>query len=260
MYFDTHVHFDGITASDGPDAAIERALAAGVTRMTAIGGDAMRNRFAVDLAERHPGKIHAAVGYDRDCAGGDCEVGELESLMAGRDCVVAVGEIGLDLHYHPENRPAQRELLARMLEVARRHRLPVAVHSRDAEDDTVDLLAAHHQAWDGAPDRIGVLHCFTGDTRFVERLLDLGLYISFSGIVTFRNADSLRSAAAMVPDERLLMETDTPYLAPVPHRGKLNEPASIHHIAETLATVRGVDAASIAETTFKNAERLFGRE
>ena len=257
-YFDTHVHFDGVAAAADLESVVARADSAGVSRMLAVGGDAVRNLFAADFAAEHLSAVRAVVGYDRDCAGGHCPEQDLELLLKRGTTMAALGEIGLDYHYHPESRGAQRELLARMLDVARIHGLPVVVHSREADDDTVSLLGEHCRACDGdLQARIGVLHCFTGDASFARRLVDLGFYVSFSGIVSFRNADSLREAARIVPRNRLLIETDAPYLAPVPHRGKQNEPSLVPHVAEALAAARGESVKDIAEATFLNACRLF---
>jgi TatD DNase family protein len=145
-----------------------------------------------------------------------------------------------------------------MLELARKYQLPVIVHSREADDDTMALLQEHVRRWCGDPGRIGVLHCFTGIVGFARKLLDMGLMISFSGIVTFKNANNLRAVARDVPEDRLLIETDTPYLAPVPHRGKSNEPAYVVHVAEILAKIRKDTIERIAHSTARNAERLFG--
>jgi TatD DNase family protein len=134
----------------------------------------------------------------------------------------------------------------------------VVIHSRDAEDDTIEMLSKHVTAWPGDPDRAGVLHCFTGGPPFAERLAGIGFYVSMSGIATFRNADSIRAAARIVPDDRLVLETDSPLIAPVPHRGKRNEPAYLVHVARTVAGVRGVSTPALAELTRRNAERLFG--
>jgi TatD DNase family protein len=152
----------------------------------------------------------------------------------------------LDYHYSADTAAAQKALFSSMLDGARHHGLPVVVHSREAEADTLALLENHRSAWRGDPDRLGVLHCFTGDLPFAQALLALGMMISFSGIVTFKNAAALRDVAAAVPDDRLLIETDSPYLAPVPYRGKRNEPAYVCFIASALAELRGCEAEKIA--------------
>jgi TatD DNase family protein len=256
MYFDTHVHFDAFTNLAETRAALERAEAAGVQRLLAVGGSPESNRAALPAAAEWPGRVFAAVGYDRDQAVSSPSLPELEALLA-RPGVVALGEIGLDYHYRPDTATAQRDLFASQLDLARRRRLPVIIHNRQADQDTLDLLRGHVSAWRGDPRRIGVLHCFTGDAELARALLDLGLMISFSGILTFRNAEALREVARIVPADRLLIETDTPFLAPVPHRGKPNEPAWVVPVAEILAKIRNDSLAHIAHSTTANAEALF---
>jgi len=256
MLIDTHVHFDGFPLGD-VDGIICRAVSAGVEKMIAVGGAAEGNTFAVDLARRFPGKITAAAGFDREHAGQISDLAGFESF-AREGKVNAVGEIGLDYHYHPETADAQKELLRCLLQSARNLLLPVIVHSRNADDDTVGLLKEHVALWKGDPARIGVIHCFTGDSAFARRVLECGFCVSFSGIVTFTKAMDLREVVKIVPDDRLLIETDSPYLAPEPHRGKTNEPAYVRHVAEVLALVRGCSVETIAKITTANAVRLFG--
>ena len=214
----------------------------------AVGGDEALNagaRAAARIAEGDPSRypeVFAAVGWACDCAGMATEELDYGGIRA-------VGEIGLDYHYSPETRTAQMELMARQLDLARRLNLPVIVHTREADDDTLALLRA-------TPVR-GVAHSFTGSPAFCRALLDLGFYISISGIVTFKAADNVRETALVVPDDRLLVETDTPYLAPVPKRGRPNEPAFVTHTLEFLARLRGSPAESLAETTSANAAALF---
>jgi len=256
MYFDTHAHFNAFADPAEARAALERAEAAGVRRILAVGGSPEANRAALNAAAEWPGRVFAAVGYDRDQAESAPSLSGLEADLA-RPKVTALGEIGLDYHYQPDTAPAQRALFAAQLDLARRRNLPVIVHSREADQDTLDLLREHVPAWRGDPARIGVLHCFTGTAKFAAELLDLGLMISFSGILTFRNADPLREVARTVPADRLLIETDTPFLAPIPHRGHRNEPAWVVPVAETLANIRGDSLESIAHHTTANAETLF---
>ena len=255
MYFDSHVHFDGIGLE--PRDVIDRAVAAGVTRMLAVGHSPDADRLAVALARQFPARLRAAVGLDRDAATAEITLDGLEADLALPE-VVAVGEIGLDFHYLADTAPAQEALFARMLDLARRHARPVIVHSRDAEEATLRLLRAHAAQWPGPADRIGVLHCFTGRADFARALLDIGFHISFSGIITFRSASALREVARRVPEDRLLIETDSPYLAPEPHRGHSpNEPALLPHTAAAIAAVRGCPAAHVAALTAANASRLF---
>ncbi len=254
MYFDTHVHFDTLAASGELPAALARARAAGVTRMLAMGGTPKGNALALDLAAREPGVL-ASVGLDRElCA--DAWPEEFWAALAAAPAA-AIGETGLDYYHQPSQVREQKDVFQRNLEVAAATRKPVIVHTRDAAADTLALLTEHARKWRGPADRIGVIHCFTGDADLAARVLDLGFHISFSGIVTFRNADTLRAVAAHVPDDRLLIETDTPYLAPVPLRGRSNEPAFVVHVGARLAEIRGQAPAALAALTTANARRLF---
>ena len=259
MLTDTHVHFDGMTeADDHSDAIVTRAVQAGVGRMIAVGGSPTANCTALGIACAHPGRIRAAVGYNRDLADAANPMDELEAMLVAPE-VTAVGEIGLDFHHDHKTALAQIKLFQRMLLLARDHRLSVCVHTRAAEAETLAALREHAVAWRGAPERIGVMHCFTGGEVFARDLLALGFYISFSGIITFKNVGGLRSVAAMVPEDRMLIETDAPYLAPEPFRGQPNEPAHVRRVAEVLAEIRHTSWEMIAEITTRNAERLFGR-
>lgn len=267
MLFDTHAHFDGLSETDVAEA-LDRAEQAGVARILAVGGSKAANETACRIAREFPDRIVASVGYDRDQSGLALDeptlaaaAGELQAL-AGKEAAegraVAMGELGLDFHYSPETADLQEQLLRRMLQLAGEMRLPAIVHSRDADGATVRALRRHCESWEGRPDGLGVLHCFTRGREFARELLELGYYISFSGIVTFRNADDLREVARIVPEDRLLIETDSPYLAPIPHRGRKNEPAYLPCVAETLAEVRRCSRERVAEVTFQNAARLFG--
>jgi len=265
MFFDTHAHFDSFEKDGTVEAVLSRAAAAGVTRMCAVGSSEASNDLVVRLASEHPDVLTAAVGYDRDQLDNPRSL-ELLAEQAAATGVVAVGEIGLDYYYSAETAPAQRELFGQMLEFAAARRLPVIVHSRYADDDTLALLGEFSTSWKNSfhgmenPSPPGILHCFTGDEPFAEALLELGFMISFAGIVTFNNADPLRAVAKEIPEDRLLIETDCPYLTPKPFRGKVNEPAFVVHVAEALAKARDIPIAAIAAATFANAEKIFQRE
>ena len=256
--FDSHCHFECADA-DAIRARLERARAAGVERVLAVGGSESLNAAAIvaatltarpESAAELP-RVEVALGFDRD------QVADVESLERGGIAAVfasaaaagarpvAVGEIGLDYHYSAATAAAQRRLFAAQLAFAAERGLPVVIHTREADADTLALLKE-------IPSR-GIIHCYTGSPRFAEELLALGFYISISGIVTFRSAAEVRETAKMIPAERLLIETDSPYLAPVPLRGRENEPAFIVHTCEFLARLRGVSAAELAERTFANA-------
>ena len=267
--FDTHAHFDTFAADGSLAAVLARAAAAGVARMCAVGSSEASNELVVRLAQEHPEVLVAAVGYDRDQLDQPRDMGKLAELAA-RPGVAAVGEIGLDYYYSAETAPAQRALFGQMLEFAAARKLPVVVHSRYADDDTVEMLGDFSTLWkkvfhsvekpEAAIPPPGILHCFTGDAAFAEELLALGFFISFSGIVSFNNAGPLRDVAKHIPADRLLIETDCPYLTPKPFRGKVNEPAFVARVAEVLAEARGTTPAALAETTFANAMKVFQLE
>jgi TatD DNase family protein len=233
--FDTHAHFEG--TAEETAAAMERARKAGVAHVMAVGGSKTLN-------EGTTGFKYRAVGWDRDQVGQ-----ELPSLDYSNAC--AVGEIGLDYYYSAETKAAQRELFSRQLEKSLELDLPVVIHTRDADDDTLAILRE-------IPAR-GIIHCFTGSPEFCRALLDLGFYISISGIVTFRAADNVREAARYIPDERILIETDSPFLAPVPMRGSPNEPSFLVHTAKFLAQLRRTPFERFAETTTRNALSILGQ-
>ena len=253
--YDTHAHFDGSPLETL--TVMERALAAGVERVVAVGGSTSLNVGAIAVAGAFPECVRLALGFDRDQATDASPEVYVETLrsLAAVNTLSAVGETGLDFHYHPETAEAQRALFRAQLLLADEWRLPVIIHTREAEEATLQVL--DETPWRGEGLR-GVVHCFTGDKTFAEQLIERSLAISFSGIVTFRNADMLRESAASVPDERLLIETDSPFLAPVPKRSLRNEPAFVVYVAECLAKVRGTTVEHIAAVTYENAVRLFG--
>ena len=255
LYYDTHAHFEGSPAETV--AVVDRALAAGVNRMVAVGGSSGLNAGALATVKAYPGHVRLALGFDRDQAMSASPEVFLETLrqLAESHPLAAVGETGLDFHYRPETADAQCALFAAQLRLADEWSLPVIIHTREADEATLRVL--DQVPWRAKGLR-GVVHCFTGNKEFAAQLLDRQLAISFSGIATFRNADMLRESAAFVPEDRLLIETDTPFLAPVPMRGQRNEPAFVAHVAACLATVRGTTAERIAELTRLNALHLFG--
>jgi TatD DNase family protein len=255
-FIDTHAHFDVFAAEHAVPDVLARAAAAGVDRVLAVGGTPAANALALDLARAYPQRLRAAVGFDRD----EILARHDEALLraqAEEPLCVAVGETGLDYHYGPDTRDAQCALFERMLGLAAAVRKPVVVHSRDAEADTLALLRAHCARPGVDTARPGVLHCFTGSFEFGRRAADLGYFVSFSGIVTFKNAAALREVARAVPAERLLVETDAPYLAPVPHRGRRNEPAWVVEVCAALAVARGVSLEQMADQVWNNARTLF---
>ncbi len=235
---------------------LANAKEAQVHEMVAIGGSTEANTLSLKLAEEHPGRIFGCAGYDRDEAEKELDVGELRHFVAD-PLVKAVGETGLDYYYTADTATEQKTLFNENLALAVEFEKPVVVHSRDADEDTIALLKDFSNAWKGEEGRCGVLHCFTRDTKFARQVLDLGLMVSFSGIVTFANADPLREVVGYVPDDRLLIETDSPYLAPVPVRGTRCEPAFVVHTANRLAELKGCSLDYLANLTTKNARTLF---
>jgi TatD DNase family protein len=257
MFVDTHVHFDEFQKEGSVADLLKRASEASVSQMIAVGGSLESNKLAIDLAHEHEGRVFAAAGLDRYIAkeGYDLAACRAQALDAS---VLAIGEIGLDYFYEAEHATVQKKLFGEMLNLSVETQKPVVVHARDADEDTLAMLADFRRDWQGADARLGVLHCFTRTREFARKLLDLGFYISFSGIVTFRNADELRAVAEYVPLDRMLIETDSPYLAPVPMRGSRNEPAFVPHVAEQLAQLKRMSAQEIGRVTAQNASALFG--
>lgn len=246
-WVDSHCHLQSL---DDPDAAIERARAATVAGMVCVGTDLETSREAVELAARQP-SVCATVGlHPHDASRFDAEWGRLEELAAV-DGVVGVGETGFDFHYLHSPADAQETAFRAQIALAKDLDRALVIHSREAWDDTFRVLT------DEGPPARTVLHCFTGDPDEARRALDLGAYLSFSGIVTFPNADDLRAAAAITPVDRLLVETDAPYLAPVPYRGRPNEPAYVPLVGTAVAAATGRPDTEIACASAANAAAVF---
>ena len=247
---DSHCHLDDSKFDDDREQAIERALAAGVTRMLAIGtADGPPDlEVAIRLAERYP-FIYATIGvHPHDAAKASEETFARLRELAAHPKVIAIGEIGLDYHYDFSPRDVQRAVFDRQLAIAADAAKPIVIHTREAWDDTLLHITALPHG--------GIMHCFTGDSAQARQALDLGFHLSFGGVLTFPKAEGLREASRIVPDDRILVETDCPYLAPVPHRGKRNEPAFVVETARRLAAERETTTEAIAELTTRNFERL----
>jgi TatD DNase family protein len=254
---DAHCHLDAKYFPEGAEVVIQRAREAGVVGFAVVGvGETIDSaRDAVALARRFPGSVCACVGIHPHDAGGwdDRAVEELAGLARAAE-VSAVGEIGLDYHYDHSPRETQRDVFARLIALAREVRKPVVVHTREAADDTLAILEREK-----ARDVGGIIHCFSESRPFATRALDLGFDISFSGIVTFKNALAIQEVAAWAPLERILLETDSPYLAPAPMRGKRCEPAMVAHTARRVAELRGMALDELAAATLANTERRFAK-
>jgi TatD DNase family protein len=273
-WFDSHCHLQdrylpdaGLTGGDerpSLSSVLSSCYRAGVRRAVCVGTDAESSRHALGLvAGSRAGELGAEVPelwatiglHPHDAASGVAPVaGLLEQAMVQprSTSVVAVGECGLDYHYDHSPRHAQRAAFAAQVQLAHRFALAVVIHAREAWDDLFDILRA-----EGVPER-GILHCFTGGPEEARRGLDAGLYLSFSGIVTFKNADDVRQAAALCPLDRLLVETDSPFLAPVPFRGRPNQPSLVPLVGETVAAVKGLSPVTVAETSWDAAVAAFG--
>jgi TatD DNase family protein len=244
---DSHCHFDDRQFDEDREAAIARAHAAGVETMLAIGtGDGPPDlEAAIRLAEEHE-SIYATVGvHPHDAAKASEETFSRLDTLSRHPKVRALGEIGLDYHYDFSPRHVQREVFERQLALAAAAGLPVVIHTREAWEDTISILRAQ---WRGQ----GIMHCFTGDAGQASEVLDLGFHLAFGGVLTFPKAEAVREAARVTPTGRLLVETDCPYLAPAPMRGKRNEPAFIVETVRRLAEVRGCDPEEIAAATAAN--------
>jgi len=255
MLVDSHCHLDYPGLKEDQPAVLARARARGVTAMLNIATRAADWDAVLATAEREP-DVWASVGVHPHEADTHSDVDAatlIERLLHPR--VVAVGETGLDYHYDRSDRERQRAAFRAHIDAARAADVPVIVHTRDAEEDTAAILA-DEQARGGFT---GVIHCFTGTAAFAARVLELGFYISISGIVTFRSARELQDVAAALPLDRLLIETDAPFLAPVPHRGRTGEPAFVADTADFLAQLRGEDPAALRAATARNFHALFRR-
>jgi len=252
---DTHAHLDDEQFHADLEAVLERAAAAGVSRIVTIGTTAPSSAASVALAGRYPA-LGAAVGIQPNhVAQAEATAWDEITRLVKQPGVVAIGETGLDRHWDYTPFAQQEEYFARHLDLARQHKLPVVIHCREAGADVVRML--QEDIVGNGPLR-GVMHSFTGDLETAEACLLMGLYISFAGMVTYKNAQALRDVAAKIPLDRLLVETDSPYLAPVPIRGKRNEPAYVAHTAICLADVHQLQPDVLAQHATRNARILFG--
>jgi TatD DNase family protein len=262
MLVDTHAHLDHPRFDGDREAVLDRAQQAGVAAIVTIGADLASSRQAVELAARH-GPVYAAVGmHPHDAKNLDgATLAELRRL-GQQPKVVAVGEIGLDFYRDLSPREVQRRAFQAQLAWAAKLGKPVIIHDRDAHQPVMDILVDWAAGLSGShlEGRLGVLHTFSGDQLMAERAMELGFYISISGPVTYHNARQLPDIVRTLPLNRLLVETDCPFLAPHPFRGKRNEPAYVRLVAEQVATLKGISLDELARATTANAQRLFGFE
>ncbi|MFU8802339.1 MAG: TatD family hydrolase [Bradymonadaceae bacterium] len=251
---DTHAHLDSPKLSADLDTVLAAAREAGVERIVTIGASRGKesNRRALELARQYDfirctAGIHPHEAGDAD----DAFIALITDELAGLDEVVAIGEAGLDYHYDFAPKDVQERVFRTCLQLSKAVNKPIVIHSRDAEEDTLRMLREEDV-------RGGILHCFTGSREMAEAALELDFYISFSGIVTFKSGADLLDIATKVPAERILVETDSPFLAPIPFRGKINQPAYVRHTAEKIAHARGQSLEDFSEMVWENASRVFG--
>lgn len=253
---DTHCHLDSASFTADLDEILARAREASVARMTTIGCATSVEDLAkpLEIARAMGEHVSASLGvHPHDASAFSDALEEKLSTLVADSRVVAVGETGLDFHYDHSPREIQRQVFRRTIAIARQIRKPLVVHTRSAPQDTLAILKEERAHEVG-----GIIHCFSEDWSFAKASLDLGFVCSFSGIVTFKKSTDIQEAARNIPADSYLIETDAPYLAPVPKRGKRNEPAFVAHTASFLAELRGVNAYEVAEQTYRNAARVFG--
>ncbi len=250
---DSHCHLDFPDFAEELDQVVARAGRAGISHMVTISTHLSKFPGVLAVAERFD-NIYCTVGIHPHEAGTEIEVSADELVrLAEHPKVVGIGETGLDFYYEHSPRDVQERQFRTHIEAARRTGLPLIVHTRDADTDTIRILEEEHAKGEFP----GLIHCFSATRELAARMVDIGLYISFSGIVTFNKAEELRDVARVVPEDRILVETDSPYLAPVPRRGKRNEPAFTAFTAAKIAEVRGISPSAVARTTTANFKRLF---
>ena len=253
MLIDSHCHLDYYDAAEMPDV-LARAAAEGVGEIVTIGTTLAQSRTAIRLAESYPA-VWCTVGvHPHHAAEAPVPAPEAIAELTGHRRVIGIGESGLDYFYDRAPRAVQQDSFRQHIRAARLAGLPLAIHARDADQDVGDIL---EDEWATGGDFAFLLHCFSSGRALAERAVGMGGHVSFSGILTFPKSNALREIAKSLPEDRLLVETDAPYLAPVPHRGKRNEPAWVARTAETLAAVRGLSPAELAELTTANFRRLF---
>lgn len=252
MLIDTHVHLNADQYEDDIDQVIQRALDAGVERMVVVGFDRPTITKAMELVEQHE-FIYAVVGWHPVDAI-DCTEEDLKWIeeLAAHPKVVGIGETGLDYHWDKSPKDVQQDLFRKQIRLAQKVRLPIIIHNRDATGDVVRILEEEEAHITG-----GIMHCYSGSVETARQCIDMNFMISLGGPVTFKNARMPKEVAAEVPLEHLLVETDAPYLAPHPHRGKRNEPAYVALVAEQIAELKGLTAEEVAEATTRNAMKLF---
>ncbi|MBU4439178.1 MAG: TatD family hydrolase [Acetobacterium sp.] len=254
MLIDSHAHIDDQKFSEDRETVLENARAAGVEIIINPGADEASSYRAVEMSEKYP-MVYATVGIHPHDAK-DYQPQKHDALLkewAKKDKVVAIGEIGLDYHYDYSPRDVQQDVLIRQLIIAKEVKLPIVIHNRESMEDMVRILKEYF-----APEYGGIMHSYSGSVEMAKVFLEMGFYLSISGPLTFSNARKLPEVVAMMPLDRLLVETDSPYLTPTPHRGKRNEPAYVRLVAAEIARIRGISLEEVSEITTENAKKVFG--
>ena len=254
MIYETHTHFDDKAFDEDREEAIKAAMAAGVGRFINVGASMEGCARSVELAHKYP-EFLAAVGvHPEDCRDlTEADIDTLEKYTADEK-VVAIGEIGLDYYWDEPERDIQKKWFARQIRLARKVKLPIIVHSRDAAEDTLNIIKSEKAADVG-----GIIHCFSYSTEIAKQYVDMGFYIGIGGVVTFKNGRKLKEVAEAVPATRIVVETDSPYMAPVPKRGKRNSSEYLPYIIEEIANIKGLSPEEVESVTYENAVRLFGK-
>lgn len=253
MLFDTHTHLNVKHFEKDEAEVVQRALDAGVTQMGVIGFDNETIAKALELSETYEG-IHPVIGWHPTEAGSYTDAVEAKLIdLIQKHNIAMMGEMGLDYHWMEDPKDVQEEVFRRQIQVAKKLNIPITVHNRDSTEDVYRILKEEH-----VEDVGGIMHSFNLDPEWMERFLDLNMHISFSGVLTFKKALEVKESAKLVPLDRVLIETDAPYLSPQPYRGKRNEPSYVRYVAEELATLRGMSFEEIAKITTDNANQLFG--
>ncbi|KFZ42820.1 TatD family deoxyribonuclease [Anoxybacillus flavithermus] len=253
MLFDTHAHLNATQFQEDVEQVIERARAEGVSHIVVVGFDRPTIDRAMELVEQYP-FIYAAVGWHPvDAIHMTDEDLSMIERLAAHPKVVALGEMGLDYYWDQSPREVQKEVFRKQIRLAKKVKLPIIIHNRDATADIVDILHEENAGEVG-----GVMHCFSGSIEVARQCMDMNFYISFGGPVTFKNAKKPKEVAKEIPLDRLLIETDCPYLTPHPFRGKRNEPSYVKYVAEAIAELKGLSFEEVAQKTSDNAKRLFG--
>lgn len=248
MIFDTHAHYDDKAFDEDRDELMEKVFSGGVCAVVNQGTTVETSRFSVELSEKYKG-VYAAVGLHPECLD-ENSVKDIAAIRELASCpkVVAIGEIGLD-YYYDVPRELQREMFIRQLELAEELGLPVTIHDREAHGDTLDILRKYHPK--------GILHCFSGSVEMAREVTGLGMYIGIGGVVTFKNARKTVDVVRELPLERIVLETDCPYLAPVPFRGKRNDSTYIRYAAQRIAEIKNTDIQTVLEVTRNNAQTVY---